>query len=155
MCHAHSDGPDGAAPGQIGGLSASEREKLGISRLAMDPGKKIDNPILNAFGNEIIHQIGRNKFLEIKKTPQHLDQVYSKESDLDHDGIPDIQEYYEGTHPLMPHDGNPWKLFKVNLLRNQMQIGLVILATIFGVWGFRSALIGFANSTKADEENDE
>lgn len=154
FCHAHPDGPEGTAPGQIGRLTAEEQEKLGRARASFEPGGKVDSPILNAFGNHIINSIGKKKFLELRLAPEQLAQALPKDSDLDHDGILDLHEYLDGTHPLLAGDGRPWLLFKHNFKRNLPQILLALMATIAGLYGWRHMLQGFAVSANA-EENEE
>jgi len=41
----------------------------------MEPGNNVDNPILNKFGNAIVHQIGMKKVLEISTDPGKLAQA--------------------------------------------------------------------------------
>ena len=153
MCHAHSDGPEGTAPGQIGKLTAAELDSLGRARAALLPGQEVNSPILNAFGNHIIKSMGKSKFVELKNAPAHLADLLPQDSDLDKDGIPDAREYLEGTHPLIRHDGNPWLLFKHNFQENLTIIVLTLLATISGILGLRHLLRGFAVATARDDED--
>jgi hypothetical protein len=155
MCHANADGPEGTAPGQIGRLNAAEQERLGRARAAFQPGQNVDSPILNAFGNHIIKSVGKQKFLEIKLAPAQLAEALPKDSDLDHDGIPDVREYLDGTHPVNRNDGNPWLLFKYNFQKNLPQIALALVATIAGMWGLSHLLHGFAVATRLKEETAE
>lgn len=154
FCHAHSDGPEGTAPGQIGRLTAAEQELLGRARAAFEPGGKVDSPILNAFGDHIISSIGKRKFLELRLAPEQLAQALPKDSDLDHDGILDVHEYLDGTHPLLASDGRPWLLFKHNFERNLPQLFLALMATIAGLYGWRHMLQGFAVAAHADEDEE-
>ena len=155
MCHAHSDGPEGNAPGQIGKLTTAEQTELGRARAAFNPGAKPKSPILNAFGNHIIDSIGKTKFLELRLTPGELAAQLPQDSDLDNDGISDAVELATGTHPLLNTDGLPWLLFKVNFARNWGQIVLILAATVLGLWGLKHILTGFAKATAADCEVDE
>ncbi len=152
LCHMHGDGPEGTAPGQIGRLTPAEQERLGRARAAFLPGQKLENPILNKFGNHIMECIGKRKFLELKLAPEKLSQVLPQNSDLDGDGIPDVREYLDGTHPLKANDGRPWLLFKSNLSKNLTQVALTLAATIAGLWGLSQLLHGFAAATRTHKE---
>lgn len=152
MCHAHADGPEGAAPGQIGRLSPAELERLGRARAALAPGVTVDSPILNPFGNHIIKSLGKEKFLQLKLAPDQLARALPAASDLDHDGIPDVREYLDGTHPVNKNDGHPWLLFLANFQRNLPQIVLTLAATVAGMWGLSHLLRGFAAATQLKEE---
>lgn len=151
LCHAHSDGPEGTAPGQIGKLTAAELTELGRARAAFNPGAKPQNPILNAFGNHIIDSLGKTRFLELKRAPEALAAALPQESDMDHDGIPDAVELATGTHPLIKSDGRPWLLFKANFAANWGQVLLMLGATVFGLWGLKHLLGGFATATAPGE----
>lgn len=155
MCHAHPDGPDGAAPGQIGRLTAAEQERLGRARAAFEPGAPVDSPILNSFGNHILKSLGKKKILELRLSPNQLAEALPKDSDLDNDGIPDYREYLDGTHPVNRHDGRPWLLFKNNFTRNLPSIFLTLTATIAGMWGLAHLLHGFAAATRLKEEEED
>lgn len=144
MCHAHSDGPEGTAPGQIGSLSAAEFIRLGQARGAMEPGLAIHNPILNEFGNHIIKSVGMKRFLEVRMAPEQLAELLPADSDLDHDGITDVQEYRDGTHPLLSSDGRPWLLFKYNLMKNSGLILFALVASMMGLYGLYHLLVGFS-----------
>ena len=154
MCHMHADGPEGAAPGQIGHLTQPQQAELGRARAAFEPNAKPNNPLLNTFGNHIINSIGKRKFLEARLAPAQLADLLPKESDLDGDGIPDATELAMGTHPLLKSDGDPWLLFKANFRANLTQIILALGATVVGLWGLGHLLRGFAVATQieADEE---
>jgi hypothetical protein len=154
LCHEHSDGPEGTAPGQIGHLTPAEQGELGRARAAFNPGGNVKSPILNAFGNHIVNSIGKKQFLELKVTPAELSNKLPQDSDLDKDGIPDAVELRTGTHPLIKSDGLPWLLFKANFAENFTQILLMLAATILGLWGLRHLLHGFdtAAHTPDDEE---
>lgn len=155
MCHAHPDGPEGTAPGQLGRLTPAEQDRLGRARAAFEPGAKVDSPILNAFGNHIINSIGKKKFLEIRVMPSQLAEALPKNSDLDHDGVPDVREFLDGTHPLNPSDGDPWRLFKHNFFEKLPQILLTLVATGLGLYGLSHLLMGFAVATRLKEDEEE
>ena len=155
MCHMHSDGPEGAAPGQIGHLTPPEQAELGRARAAFEPHANIKNPILNAFGNHIINSIGKKQFLELRVTPAELANKLPKDSDLDGDGITDVDEYLSGTHPLIKSDGRPWLLFKANLAANLGQIVLMLAASVLGLWGLHHLLHGFDIATRLHDEDEE
>lgn len=148
MCHANSDGPEGAGRGQIGSLTPSELNRLNAARGAFSPGVPVQSPILNEFGNRIITQVGKTKFLELRAHPEQLADVYGFTTDLDADGIPDAQEYLDGTHPLNKTHGNPWKLFVHNLGAYKLHVAMLILATVAGLWGLSHLLFGLAANAR-------
>lgn len=154
LCHMHSDGPEGAAPGQIGHLTQAQQTELGRARAAFLPGAKPNNPLLNAFGNHIINSIGKTKFLEVRLAPQQLPDLLPKDSDLDGDGISDATELAMGTHPLLKSDGDPALLFKSNFRTNLTQIILAFGATVVGLWGLGHLLRGFAAAAHVEEEEE-
>jgi len=149
MCHMDPEGPEGIKPDQIGGLSKEEKKMLELARKAR-PGDNITNPILNLFGNEILNTIGHDKLVELEKDPGEIPKLLSKTSDLDHNGIPDYQKLLDGTDPLNPNDGLPWKLFKINFMKNWFQIMMTVLATISGVFGLCYTIIWFSIRTKKE-----
>jgi len=155
MCHMHSDGPEGAAPGQIGHLTLAEQTELGRARAAFEPNANVKSPILNAFGNHIINCLGKKQFLELRVTPAELANKLPKDSDLDADGITDVNEYLSGTHPLIKSDGRPWLLFKANLAANLGQIVLMLAATVLGLWGLHHLLHGFDVATRLHDDDEE
>ncbi len=144
LCHVHPDGPEGTAPGQIGRLTPAELAELGRARAALAPGGHPASPILNAFGNHLVEQLGRTRLLELRLAPDRLAGLLPAQSDLDDDGVPDAVELAAGTHPLRRTDGPPWSLFVVNLRRNLPQLLLALAATGSGVWGLSRLLHGFA-----------
>lgn len=154
ICHSHSDGPNGTGFGQIGRLSPEQQGLLTQARTAR-PGQEVKSPILNAFGNRIINEIGRQKFSELKVQPAKLAELLKAEVDLDHDGISDVEEYLDGTHPLMKSDGDPWKLFKFNVRQNASPILLTVAATLAGLYGLTHLLYGFAHMTRKRVSDDE
>lgn len=154
MCHKHPDGPTGLKPGQIGSLSEEEMNQLNQARAAFEPGKNPHNPILNEFGNKIIATIGKTKFLELRLHPQDLPSALGQDSDLDHDGISDADEYVAGTHPVDESSGIPFRLFVHNLKRYAFHIVMIALATGAGVYGLNALLKWFdlvLHRGKADE----
>lgn len=155
LCHRHPDGPDGAAPGQLGRLTPEAQERLGRARSAFEPGVKVDSPILNAFGNHMVQALGRKQLMELKLAPEQLAERLPADSDLDADGIPDVRELLDGTHPLNRNDGHPWLLFRHNFMQNLTPIALTLAATAAGLWGLSHLLRGFAAATRLEEEDTE
>ncbi len=155
MCHVSHDGPQGTGPGQIGSLTPAGLEALGRARTAFAPGSKAENPILNAFGNHIIQSIGLTKFRELRLMPAELAKVLPPDSDLDGDGISDVQEYLDGTSPVDKDSGLPWLLFKNNFKRNLSEIFLTLAATAAGLYGLSHLLRGFAKATEVTSEDEE
>ena len=149
MCHKDPEGPEGVKPDQIGGLNKDEKKLLELARKAK-PGDNITNPILNEFGNEILNTIGHDKLVELEKDPGKIPGLLSKTSDLDHDGIPDYQELLDGTDPLNPNDGLPWRLFIHNFMNNWFQILMTVLATISGVFGLCFTILWFSIRAKKE-----
>lgn len=130
MCHTNENGPVGEGKGQIGSLSPDEMKRLNSARGALEAGQNVDSPILNKFGNEIIKAIGKKKFVQLKSDPSKLFDALPGKSDLDGDGIPDAQEYMDGTDTLNKFHGDPGKLFFVNLSRYKLHIVLAIIAVL-------------------------
>lgn len=135
MCHANDNGPIGNAPGQMGSLNKEELAELAKERSAMLPGQNVNSPLLNKFGNHIIETIGRAKFLQIIANPAQLAPALGDKSDLDGDGIPDSVEFLEGTDPLSKYNGDPWRLFCINLQRNWADELLTVLAALSLTYG--------------------
>lgn len=144
MCHAHPNGPEGLKPGQIGSLDAGELARLGHARAAFEPGAPVDSPILNAFGNRIVTELGKKKVLELRAQPGLLGSLLSADSDLDHDGIPDATEFLEGTDPLNSQHGSPGALFFYNLKEQWFPIVMLALATVLGLFGLNHLLTWFS-----------
>lgn len=136
LCHTHGDGPEGFEEGQIKSLNKEEMEKLMRARSAFQPGIKVKSPILNAFGNYIIYKVGKKKFLELKSHPEDLPKELGFKLDLDRDGIPDAQEYLDGTLAISKEDGDPKKLFIANLKKNIKHIVLAFLCVGLLFYGF-------------------
>jgi hypothetical protein len=152
LCHSNSDGPTGDGPGQVGGLSTQELKRLDNARTALDPGKNVDNPLLNRFGNEIIRKLGRTKFIQLMSNPKHLAAELGNQSDLDGDGIPDAVEYLDGTDPLNKFHGDPVRLLLINLKKFKLHVLVATLAIFCLSYGFRHLLI-FLAIAKAKEES--
>lgn len=142
-CHESSTGPAGNEPGQIGSLTPEDFAKLNEARTAFEPGKEVDSPILNHFGDLIIKKLGKKKVLEDRKDPAKLASDYGFENDLDHDGIPDAQEYLDGTDPQNPHHGDAWRLFVVNINRYAPHIIAAAIGVFLLDWGFARMIGGF------------
>lgn len=153
MCHANPDGPNGVKRGQIGALSAAELDRLAHARQAFQPGIAIDSPILNPFGNHIITTIGRTTFIGLRRHPAGLAQALGRTSDLDQDGIPDAQEFLDGTDPLDSQSGNPRALFTHNIVRFRGHIVMLLLATLAGLYGLNNLLRWFALVGEPVEED--
>ncbi len=143
MCHVNAYGPMGDAAGQLGSLSPADIEKVNQVRLAMSPGNKVDSPILNKFGNQIIETLGGQRFIEIKSDPSKLAPALGKSSDLDGDGIPDSTEYLDGTDPLNKYSGNPYLLFFNNFSRYWGHILLAFVAIALIGYGIINLLKAF------------
>jgi hypothetical protein len=144
MCHVNDNGPTGDGPGQIDGLTKEETDRLNLARAAMEPGQKVNSPILNEFGNHIIRTLGRTKFIQMMGDPGRLAPALGNESDLDGDGIPDSVEYLDGTNPINKFSGDPWRLFVINLGRNWFDILLAVLAVAATSYGLSNLLHGLS-----------
>jgi len=141
MCHTHPDGPEGVKAGQIRSLDAEELARLNQARAAFEPGAGVDSPILNDFGDRILNDVGKRRFLEIRATdPGLLVNALGEEGDLDGDGIPDATEYAEGTDPLDPQHGAPLSLLRHNLARYWFDLLMLALATACGLYGLNHLL---------------
>jgi hypothetical protein len=141
MCHTHPDGPEGVKAGQIRSLDAEELARLNQARAAFEPGMGVDSPILNDFGDRILNDVGKRRFLEIRATnPGLLVAALGEEGDLDGDGIPDATEYAEGTDPLDPQHGDPVRLLRHNLVRHWFDLLMIGLATACGLYGLNHLL---------------
>jgi hypothetical protein len=141
MCHTHPDGPEGVKAGQIRSLDAEELARLNQARAAFEPGAGVDSPILNDFGDRILNDVGKRRFLEIRATdPGLLVDALGEEGDLDGDGIPDATEYAEGTDPLDPQHGAPLSLLRHNLARHWFDLLMLVLATACGLYGLNHLL---------------
>ena len=153
MCHANDSGPQGNDAGQLGSLNAEELKKVNQARTAMQPGVKVDSPILNKFGNQIIYKIGLQKFLQAQANPATLKDLLGIDSDLDGDGISDAQEYLDGTDPLDKFHGDPAKLFFINLDRYRNHIMVAGIATALITYGLLELLKGY-RAISVDKEPD-
>lgn len=155
-CHEHPDGPDGMNPGQIDSLSPLQFKELNRARTSFDPGGNINSPILNDFGDHIINVIGKKKVVALKNSPLEIAALLG-DGDLDHDGIPDGEEFLDGTHPLIHHHGAPSKLFVSNFLAFWPHLLMLFLATILGIYGIENLLNWFSLEARKlfDTEEDE
>ncbi|HEY9712056.1 MAG TPA: hypothetical protein V6C72_01225 [Chroococcales cyanobacterium] len=140
MCHLNDNGPVGSGPNQIDSLSAADLERLNLARAQMEPGGKVDNPILNKFGNQIVYELGINGVAKAVADPGSLASALSSSSDLDGDGIADRDEFLDGTDPLNRDHGQPLKLFWINLERQKMTILVLLAALTLIVFGLRQFL---------------
>lgn len=145
MCHEHSDGPEGAGRGQVGGLSPAEIERLGRARAAFEPGAAVDSPILNDFGDELVRQLGKKRLLELRREPRRIAEELDPAGDMDADGVPDAREYLDGTHPLWRSDGHAWRLFRHNLRTHAFHLLMIAVATVVTMFGLFNLLRGFAD----------
>lgn len=148
FCHSHADGPDGVHAGQIGSLDPAGLDALNRARTAFEPGATVDSPILNAFGDHLITVHGKKKVVGLRPRPLEL-ALGLEASDLDGDGVSDADELLDGTHPLMPHHGDPWKLLAVNLERNWLHLLLLVLATVAGVFGLGHLIRWFGHEAES------
>ena len=142
FCHVHPDGPDGVKTGQIGSFGPAELKALNKARRAIEPGGGVDSPILNDFGDHLINTLGKAKVVALMREPSKLGQLLGT-SDLDGDGISDAEEYHDGTHPLIHHHGDPWKLFSANLQEYGFHLLMLVLATVCGIYGIDHLLKWF------------
>ena len=144
MCHVHENGPVGNEPGQIGALSDEQMKRLSRARQAVEPGADVDSPILNQFGNEIIKELGKKRFVELRAEPAKLGKELSDKSDLDGDGIVDREEYMDVTDPLNQFHGDWAKLLFVNLDRNKHHIALAVVAIMTINYGLIQLIKGIS-----------
>ncbi|MBI2996591.1 MAG: hypothetical protein HYY52_07820 [Candidatus Melainabacteria bacterium] len=151
LCHTNSDGPDGNGPGQIGSLNKEELKKLMEARTAFEPHQKVNSPILNEFGNKLIYILGKKGFVKLKSHPENLAKEIGNELDIDNDGIPDSEEYLDGTLATSKEDGHPVKLFIANIKKNLYHIILAFFSIGLLFYGFAQWLIGVHNQAILDE----
>jgi hypothetical protein len=150
MCHVNENGPVGNGVGQIGSLTAPQMAQLNEEHLAMAPGIDVHSPILNRFGNQIIKELGRAKFLQTMSNPAKLAEALGDKSDLDGDGISDAQEYLDGTDPLNKFHGDAWRMFWINLGRYKKHILLTAIAMALLTYGLSEIYKGFYLQNKKD-----
>ncbi|MBL8861191.1 MAG: hypothetical protein JNK02_04185 [Planctomycetes bacterium] len=154
LCHTSPDGPEGTGAGQIGSLTEGERERLNRARAAFEPSPVVDSPILNDFGNLLVARLGKRRILELRSKPELVAAELGFANDLDGDGIPDAQEYLDGTHPLSRHHGAPLRLFWHELRAHAFQVAMLFAATAITLYGLISVLRGFALRLQAHESGD-
>lgn len=157
MCHVNAHGPSGSEPGQVGSLNPEEMKRLAAARAALEPGQKVDSPILNRFGNHIMQTLGKKKVLEARKDPAQLAASLGNESDLDEDGIADSKEFLDGTDPLNAGHGDPVSLLFINLKRFAPHVMLAAAAIFLLDFGFTRVLKGFqlkARRSSAESEEE-
>jgi hypothetical protein len=151
MCHVSDMGPTGEGPGQMGSMSPEELAQVRKAEAAMQPGSDIQNPLLNKFGNHIVHKIGMLKFLQLTTDPGKLPEAIGFDSDLDGDGIPDAQEFLDGTNPLDKYHGDPQKLFFINLNRCKFDIVIAAIAVFLLEFGLRNLIRSATIASTAQE----
>lgn len=142
MCHVNAQGPSGSGYGQLLSLTADELAKVDAARDAAKPGVEVDSPIMNRFGNHIIKTLGMETVSDAIGAPELLAKSLGDKSDLDGDGISDAQEFLDGTDPLDKFNGEPKRLFLINLSRYKFELLFVAVAIgliIFGLTGFIKA----------------
>jgi hypothetical protein len=154
LCHAHPDGPEGTGPGQLGSLKAAEFDRLNRARGAFEPGVEVSSPVLNAFGNSLVKRLGKARILEARSDPKALWEGMDAASDMDHDGVPDVQELREGTHPLWDDSGNPARLFWHNLKVQRFHVLMIILATFVTLFGLHHLFRGLEVSLRDHGKTD-
>lgn len=150
LCHVNENGPVGDGPGQKGSLNAVELALLNEEHMAMLPGTKVNSPVLNKFGNQIISTLGRAKFLQTMNDPAQLAVALGDKSDLDGDGISDAREFLDGTDPLNKFHGDPWRMFLVNITRYRIHLVMTAVAVVFLTSGLSDIYRGFG-LLKSDE----
>ncbi len=153
MCHTNDSGPQGEGPGQISSLTEEQLKRLQSARSALEPGQKVESPILNKFGNQIIEALGKKKVVELQKNPEQLAAQLGNKSDLDDDGIPDSQEYLDGTDPTNRFHGHGWKLFLVNLDRYKFDVIMAAVAIFALDFGIAQVLKGNAILRKNQQQD--
>ncbi len=94
--------------------------------------------------------VGKSHVLQFRSHPAELAAALGK-SDLDGDGISDAREFLEGTHPLQKTSGDPWSLFVTNLARMKFHVGMIIIATVLGMYGLANLLRGAHAVSRSDE----
>jgi hypothetical protein len=144
MCHVHPDGPDGVKHGQLGSLGDGELQALNRSRAMLDPGARVDNPILNDFGDYLVSSQGRRRLIAVRATPARLVDSIDRNHDQDSDGIADARELRDGTDPTDPRHGDPWLLFLINVRRYWFHLAMLSAATFAGLHSLNRLFRWFA-----------
>jgi hypothetical protein len=138
MCHISPAGPSGTGFGQISSLGPAEKQLLDEARKADAPGTEVKNPILNAFGNNLVKQLGRAAISDMTTEPEKLAPAYGFQSDIDRDGIPDAREFLDGTDPTNNQSGQPWLLFRHNMREHWFGVISMALASALILFGFQN-----------------
>jgi len=140
MCHVNAQGPSGQEEGQLLSLNTAELEKVDAARDASAPGVDVNSPIMNRFGNHIIKTLGMDKINEAVADPALLAKELGDKSDLDDDGISDSQEFLDGTDPLNKFNGDPFKLFWINLSKYKLELLFVTAAMGLIIFGLSNCI---------------
>lgn len=148
-CHTNPTGPVGKGQGQIGSFSEKEIAQLNEARSALQPGQDVDSPILNHFGDLIIKKVGKMKVLQAKEHPEQLVSDYGMDNDLDGDGVPDAQEYLDGTDPLNKYHADAGRIFLVNLVKYAPHLIAAAIGVFLLDFGFARTIRGFEAIKKA------
>lgn len=148
MCHLNEHGPVGQEEGQIGKLTPEELNLLNQARAAMEPGMNRQNPILNAFGNDLVESIGMKGVLDTKQHPENLAEALGPKRDFDKDGIPDGKEFQSGSDPSNPYHGDPFELLKQNLSKYRNQVAMAAAAIFLLDFGFAHLISGLNGKSK-------
>jgi hypothetical protein len=138
MCHISPSGPSGSGFGQISGLGPAEKKLLEEAREAEGPGHDVKSPILNAFGNSLVKELGGNQINDLTTEPEKLATAYGFKHDVDNDGIPDAREYLDGTDPTSSQSGRPWPLFQNILRRNWLAVLVMAAGTFLITFGLKN-----------------
>lgn len=148
LCHRNGEGPEGNNRGQMGRLLPSELDALSVARGAMNPGTAVESPILNAFGNHLVSNIGRTKITEARLRGQAnpLDGLSNLSAnlsgiDFDGDGASDREELFAGTHPAMAHHGPLLTTISHRLKEHFWRIAFTAFGCLLCLWGL-GQLIG-------------
>ena len=128
-CHSHVNGPNGNETGQLGSLSEEQKQLTAYNQFLSVNKESVDSPILNEFGNYLVKKLGYDTIVKAQDDPDKIVEVL-KESDLDQDGINDLEEVLDGTLPNDPLDGNPFKLFVSNIKKKWMEVCFQVIALV-------------------------
>lgn len=155
LCHRNGEGPEGNNRGQMGRLLPTELDALSVARGAMVPGTAVDSPILNAFGNHLVSNLGRTKIIEARLRGQAnpLDGLSNLSAslstiDFDGDGASDREELFAGTHPAMAHHGPLLTTISHRLKVHFWRILFTALGCALMLWGLRHLILAGKASSK-------